>query len=76
MKSDFSIPETQYVIDIIRGKEELLVDYKDRMQCIISILNDLPGGSYCYLLNSTPSGIYFKVIFENQEDLLLAKLSI
>lgn len=79
MKKGTKALDLDFTLLIPRKSDEFLKQFLQRVEEIVEILDDLPGKTYFYTFNESnvnASRFDLRIYFENEEDLLLAKLSL
>lgn len=79
MKRVAVAPDPSFTLLIPRKPDEFLKEFIVRIEEIVKTLDDLPGKSYFYNFNESYADIPrfdMRLYFENEEDLLIAKLSL
>lgn len=69
---------SEFFITIPRHRDERLKEYIGRVEEVLKVVRDLPGVNYtCVFSSDAENPVNFHTIyFENENDLLMAKLSI
>lgn len=69
---------SEFFITIPRHRDERLKEYIGRVDEVFKVVRDLPGVNYTYTFyNDAENPVFVHTIyFENESDLLMAKLSI